>query len=58
MPSVTYKGKGGKKKTVKTAYTKAGKEKAKMLAKKLGGKVVNKKPAKKKKTSKRGKMGY
>lgn len=45
-------------KTVKTAYTKAGKEKAKKLAKKLGGKVVSKKPAAKRKTSKRGKMGY
>tara|TARA_R110000744_G_scaffold1338_7_gene4762 strand:- start:2291 stop:2437 length:147 start_codon:yes stop_codon:yes gene_type:complete len=47
MPSVSYKGKGGKMKNVKTAYTRAGKAKAKALAKKLGGKVVSRKPTKK-----------
>ena len=46
MPRVTYKGRGGQVKTVKTSYTKAGKLKAKKLAKKLGGKVVSKKPNK------------
>jgi len=46
MPSVKYKGRGGQVKTVKTAYTKAGRAKAKNLAKKLGGRVVSKKPSK------------
>jgi hypothetical protein len=44
MPSVTYKDKLGKKKTVRTAYTKAGKAKAKRIAKSLGGKVAHNKP--------------
>lgn len=52
MPKVTYKDKRGKKKTVKTAYTKAGKNKAKSLAKKLGGSVsyskAKRSPSKKK----------
>lgn len=50
MPSVIYKDKRGNTKSVKTAYTKAGKSKAKSLAKKLGGSVsyAKAKPSKKK----------
>lgn len=44
MPSVTYKDKSGRKKTVTTAYTKAGKKKASRIAKAFGGKVASKKP--------------
>lgn len=53
MPQVSYKGAGGKTRVVKTAYTKAGKEKAKKLAKRLGGKVTYAKP-KPKPSGKRG----
>lgn len=48
MPKVRYKTPGGKTKTVKTSYTKAGKKKAKKLAKSLGGKVAYSKPKKSK----------
>ena len=54
MPRITYKSPGGKTRVVKTAYTKAGKKKAKQLAKKLGGKVAYATPKKKPK-GKRGK---
>ena len=41
MPAVTYKDRRtGKTKKLKTSYTKAGKKKAKVLAKRLGGEVV------------------